>query len=220
MRSGTGRCPRPVNRRRSGIRLARWCWWGACAKWQTGGGTSGGRSREADHAEKREAPRARCRRAPGVGDLEVYFDPAVSMEEKTIFGKYVHEHLLQHARDVERLRHYVCPECGTPVGNREVAMKRLNGWLHGRPPQPKATGFSSSARRRRRRRALSAWAARSGCRSGMRWSSASPARRLPPVLWNEVSGLLRLPPVSCIKVDGLLRFSSGCATCRRSPPSS
>ena len=76
------------------------------------------------------------RRAPGVGDLEVYFDPAVSMEEKIIFSKYVHEHLLQHARDVERLRHYVCPECGTPVGNREVAMKRLNDWLRGRPPQP------------------------------------------------------------------------------------
>lgn len=83
------------------------------------------------------------RRAPGVGDLEVYFDPAVAMEEKIIFSKYVHEHLLQHARDVERLRHYVCPKCGTPVGNREVAMKRLNDWLRGRPPQPEATGFFS-----------------------------------------------------------------------------
>ena len=79
------------------------------------------------------------RSAPGVGDLEVYFDPAVSVEEKIIFSKYVHEHLLQQARDVERLRHYVCPECGTAVGNREVAMKRLNEWLKGRPPEP--TGF-------------------------------------------------------------------------------
>ena len=52
------------------------------------------------------------RRAPGVGELEVYFDPAVAMEEKIIFSKYVHEHLLQHTRDVERLRHYVCPKCG------------------------------------------------------------------------------------------------------------
>ena len=24
-----------------------------------------------------------------------------------------------------RLRHYVCPHCGTTVGNREVAMKKL-----------------------------------------------------------------------------------------------
>ncbi len=69
------------------------------------------------------------RRAPGVGELEVYFDPTIAMEEKIIFSKYVHEHLLQHAQDVERLRHYVCPHCGTPVGNREVAMKRLNDWL-------------------------------------------------------------------------------------------
>ncbi|HRI13681.1 MAG TPA: DUF4365 domain-containing protein [Verrucomicrobiota bacterium] len=63
------------------------------------------------------------------------------MEEKIIFSKYLHEHLLPHARDVERLRHYVCPDCGTPVGNREVAMKRLNDWLRGRPPQSEATGF-------------------------------------------------------------------------------
>ena len=34
-----------------------------------------------------------------------------------------------------------CPDCGTPVGNREPAMKRLNDWLRGRPPQPEATGF-------------------------------------------------------------------------------
>lgn len=81
------------------------------------------------------------RRAPGVGDLEVYFDKDVSVEEKIIFSKYVHEHLLQHARDVERLRHYVCPECGTPVGNREVAMKRLNDWLRGRPPHPEKRGM-------------------------------------------------------------------------------
>ncbi|MCY2990150.1 MAG: TIR domain-containing protein [Planctomycetota bacterium] len=73
------------------------------------------------------------RRAPGLGELEVYFDPAVAMEERIIFSKYVHEHLLQHARDVERLRHYVCPHCGTPVGNREVAMKRLDAWLYDRP---------------------------------------------------------------------------------------
>jgi len=86
------------------------------------------------------------RTSPGMGELEVYFDPAVAMEEKIIFSKYVHEHLLQHARDVERLRHYVCLECGTPVGNREVAMKRLNAWLEGRFPHP-AAGNSFKFRR-------------------------------------------------------------------------
>jgi hypothetical protein len=65
------------------------------------------------------------RRAEGAGELEVYFDPNVSLEDKVIFGKYVHEHLLQKGQDVERLRHYVCPHCDTPVGNRAVAMKRL-----------------------------------------------------------------------------------------------
>jgi small GTP-binding protein len=65
------------------------------------------------------------RRSEGAGELEVYFDPAIALEEKIIFSKYVHEHLLQKAQDVVRLRHYVCPHCGTPVGNREVAMKKL-----------------------------------------------------------------------------------------------
>ena len=65
------------------------------------------------------------RRAEGAGELEIYFDPAIPIEEKIIFSKYVHEHLQRTAADVERLRHYVCPHCGTPVGNREVAMRKL-----------------------------------------------------------------------------------------------
>jgi len=69
------------------------------------------------------------RRGEGAGELEVYFDPAIDGGEKIIFSKYVHEHLLQNASDVVRLRYYVCPHCGTEVGNREVAMRRLNAWL-------------------------------------------------------------------------------------------
>ena len=69
------------------------------------------------------------RRAEGAGELEVYFDPAIPVEEKIIFSRYVHEHLLQKGQDVVRLRHYVCPYCGTPVGNREVAMERLQAWM-------------------------------------------------------------------------------------------
>jgi hypothetical protein len=64
------------------------------------------------------------RRAEGAGELEVYFDPGIPMEEKIIFSKYVHEHLLRYGNEVERFRHYVCPHCGTPVGNRDVAMKK------------------------------------------------------------------------------------------------
>jgi small GTP-binding protein len=76
------------------------------------------------------------RRAAGLGELEVYFDPKVAMEEKIILSKYVHEHLLQHATRVDRLRHYVCPRCGTTVGNRELAMKRLQYWLQRQEAQP------------------------------------------------------------------------------------
>lgn len=66
-----------------------------------------------------------ARLAEGTGELEVYFDPTITTEEKIIFSTYVHEHLLQNAQDVVRLRHYVCPHCGTPVGNPDVAMKKL-----------------------------------------------------------------------------------------------
>jgi DNA-directed RNA polymerase subunit RPC12/RpoP len=66
------------------------------------------------------------RRAEGAGELEVYFDPTIEVGEKIIFSQYVHEHLLRSGRDVVRLRHYVCPHCSTPVGSREVAMKKLD----------------------------------------------------------------------------------------------
>jgi small GTP-binding protein len=75
------------------------------------------------------------RSSPGVGDLDVYFEASISDGEKIIFSKYIHEHLLQYARDVTRVRHYACPHCGTPVGNRVEAMQRLNSWLHGRSQQ-------------------------------------------------------------------------------------
>lgn len=65
------------------------------------------------------------RLSEGAGELQVYFDPTISMEEKIIFSKYVHEHLQQNAKGVVRLRHYVCPHCGTPAGNPDVAMRKL-----------------------------------------------------------------------------------------------
>jgi hypothetical protein len=68
----------------------------------------------------------------GAGEIEVYFDPAIPVEEKIIFARYVHDHLLQKARNLKRLRHYVCPHCGTPVENRKVAMEKLEQWLLGK----------------------------------------------------------------------------------------
>ncbi|UCC32200.1 MAG: DUF4365 domain-containing protein, partial [Phycisphaerales bacterium] len=83
------------------------------------------------------------RRAEGTGELEVYFDPAIPVEEKIIFSRYVQEHLLQKGQDVVRLRHYVCPHCGTPVGNREVAMERLEAWLEKRTTDRAAGGHTN-----------------------------------------------------------------------------
>lgn len=65
------------------------------------------------------------RRAEGAGELEVYFDPDIPVEEKMIFSRYVHEHLLKKGAEVVRLRHYVCPHCKAPVRDRETAMERL-----------------------------------------------------------------------------------------------
>lgn len=75
------------------------------------------------------------RQAAGTGELIVYADPKIPDEEKIIFSRYVHEHIVQKAADVVRLRHYVCPHCGTPVGNREIAMKRLDTWLEKHPAE-------------------------------------------------------------------------------------
>ena len=61
----------------------------------------------------------------GSGELQVYFEPAVTPEEKIVFSKYVHEHLRRTCGEVVRLRHYVCPHCGHPAGDREIAMKKL-----------------------------------------------------------------------------------------------
>ncbi len=65
----------------------------------------------------------------------MYADPAIADAEKIIFSRYVHEHILQKGQDMVRLRHYCCPHCGTLVGNREVAMKRLNAWLENCPQE-------------------------------------------------------------------------------------
>jgi small GTP-binding protein len=86
------------------------------------------------------------RRPEGKSELEVYFDPAVEVGEKIIFSKYVHEHLLRNAKDVVRLRHYVCPHCGTTVGNREVAMKRLEAWLENNATEEATTSLLKGRR--------------------------------------------------------------------------
>jgi small GTP-binding protein len=61
----------------------------------------------------------------GAAELEVYFESGVPDDTQVTFIRYVHEHLKLKAPDVVRLRHYVCPHCGTPVENRKTALERL-----------------------------------------------------------------------------------------------
>lgn len=77
------------------------------------------------------------RRAPGVGELEVYFDPVVAMEEKIIFSEYVHE-TCRSTRGTWSGCGIMSVRNAAGRGNREVAMKRLNDWMQGRPPHPEA----------------------------------------------------------------------------------
>jgi small GTP-binding protein len=88
------------------------------------------------------------RRSEGAGELVVYADPAIADTDKIIFSRYVHEHILQKGQDMVRLRHYCCPHCGTPVGNREVAMERLNTWLTNRPLEAGLAGKIKTAKRK------------------------------------------------------------------------
>lgn len=68
---------------------------------------------------------ALSRRDDGAGELKIYCDPATPHGELMVFARYVHEHLYQNASEIERLRHYVCRNCGTAVENRAVAMRKL-----------------------------------------------------------------------------------------------
>lgn len=69
----------------------------------------------------------------GTGELEVYFDSSIPMEEKIIFSRYVHDYLLKKDPSLVRLRHYVCPLCQRPLVDREAAKERLEEWLYARP---------------------------------------------------------------------------------------
>ncbi|MDB6122972.1 MAG: WD-repeat protein [Pedosphaera sp.] len=48
------------------------------------------------------------REAEGTSLLEVYFEPDVDGNSRVLFLRYVHDHLMQHAQNVVRLRRYFC----------------------------------------------------------------------------------------------------------------
>ena len=48
------------------------------------------------------------REAEGTSRLDAYFDPTVDPDMHVLFLRYVHDHLIQHAQNVVRLRRYTC----------------------------------------------------------------------------------------------------------------
>jgi WD40 repeat protein/GTPase SAR1 family protein len=48
------------------------------------------------------------RESEGTSLLEVYFEPDVDDNSRVLFLRYVHDHLMQHAQNVVRLRRYFC----------------------------------------------------------------------------------------------------------------
>jgi len=61
----------------------------------------------------------------GSAEITVYLDPDVGDDTKVTFERYVREHLHTKALNIERLRHFVCRNCGWPV-DRKLAMKKLH----------------------------------------------------------------------------------------------
>jgi small GTP-binding protein len=57
--------------------------------------------------------------------IKVYFEADVPVDTQVSFIKYIHQHLQNRAKEVTRVRSYVCPHCDTPLENRKAIKKRL-----------------------------------------------------------------------------------------------
>lgn len=66
-------------------------------------------------------------------ELILFFDQAASWDMRFHFEEYIYKYLQQHALPQSVLRKYlfVCPECGVPFSDLQVAMRRERGfdWL-------------------------------------------------------------------------------------------
>ncbi|HEX8397559.1 MAG TPA: TIR domain-containing protein [Pyrinomonadaceae bacterium] len=67
----------------------------------------------------------------GEAEIKVYFEAGVDVNTQVSFIKYIHEHLLNRAKDVTRVRSYVCtnPKCGEPLENRKAIKARIDKGL-------------------------------------------------------------------------------------------
>jgi uncharacterized CHY-type Zn-finger protein len=62
-------------------------------------------------------------------EIQVYFDAGVQVDTQVSFIKYIHEHLRRRAKDVTRVRSYVCSHCDPPLENRRAIKMRLEKGL-------------------------------------------------------------------------------------------
>lgn len=65
------------------------------------------------------------RNGEGLATIAVFFDSQVTDDLKVVFIQYIHQHLEKYATQVTRDRRYLCPNCATPVDNKEIIRKRL-----------------------------------------------------------------------------------------------
>ena len=69
------------------------------------------------------------RQTAGLGEISIRTGPGVSQDQLVVFANTVHDHLRSRVKDrdadVTRLRHYVCPDCGSPKGDPEILRQRL-----------------------------------------------------------------------------------------------
>lgn len=61
----------------------------------------------------------------GLADISIYFEPRISDDIKVTFVKYVHDHLRIKASNIKRYRHYVCPNCDTPVVDHKTVLRKI-----------------------------------------------------------------------------------------------
>ncbi len=61
----------------------------------------------------------------GQGTVLVHFSKNVAPQDQVIFANYIHDHLIEKATDVQRLRFYVCPHCDTSVKDNQEAERRV-----------------------------------------------------------------------------------------------
>jgi WD40 repeat protein len=61
-----------------------------------------------------------------TGQIKAYFESGVPEDTQVSFIKYIHEHLLKRAQQVDRQRYYICPHCQTTLEYYDKIRKRLS----------------------------------------------------------------------------------------------